>query len=186
MTDQPTKTRPGDQPLPVGGQECVQDALIRLIEERKQLGIQRYGSPLMTHNGRDAGRDAVEEALDLTAYSMQVAMELRDLRAERDQLRAAILDIDAHATPNGLADPDDPDGNPHHYMVTVGALHRALGKVGHTAPACTAEAALARLTAWADELDAGLRKTYHDPTAMHPVAAHVRARIAEPQGDTTT
>lgn len=35
----------------------------------------------MTHNGRDAGRDAVEEALDLTVYSMQVAMELRDLRA---------------------------------------------------------------------------------------------------------
>lgn len=81
MTDEPTKTRPGDQPLPTGGQECVQDVLIRLIEERKQLGIQRYGSPLMTHNGRDAGRDMVEEALDLTVYAMQVAMELRDLRA---------------------------------------------------------------------------------------------------------
>ncbi|MEW2567674.1 hypothetical protein [Streptomyces sp. NPDC047070] len=60
-------------------------------------------------------------------------------------LRQAVLDIDAHATPVGQADPDDPDAGPHHYVVTVGALHRALGKVGHTAPACRAEAALARL-----------------------------------------
>lgn len=87
MTE-PTKTRPGDQPLPTPGHECVQDALIALIEERKQLGIQRYGSPLMTHNGRDAGRDAVEEALDLTVYSMQVAMELGDLRATIERVRA--------------------------------------------------------------------------------------------------
>lgn len=86
MTEQ-LKTRPGDQPLPTPGHECVQDALIALIEERKQLGVQRYGSPLMTHNGRDAGRDAVEEALDLTVYSMQVAMELRDLRAAVARVR---------------------------------------------------------------------------------------------------
>lgn len=65
---------------------------------------------------------------------------LDQLYAERDRLRTAILDIDAHATPIGQADPQDPDGNPHHYVVTVGALHRALGKVGHTAPLCTAEA----------------------------------------------
>lgn len=84
----PTKTRPGDQQLPNGGRECVQDALIALIEERKQLGIQRYGSPLMTHNGRDSVRDATEEALDLTVYLMQVAMEMRDLRAERDHALA--------------------------------------------------------------------------------------------------
>ena len=84
---EPMKTRPGDQPLPVGGQECVQDALIRLIDDRKQLGIQRYGSPLMTHNGRDASRDMVEEAVDLAVYSMQVAMELRDLRAAVERVR---------------------------------------------------------------------------------------------------
>lgn len=65
--------------------------------------------------------------------------QLDRLYDERDQLRAAILDIDAHATPIGLADENDPDGNPHHYALTVGALHRALGKVGHTAPSCQAE-----------------------------------------------
>jgi len=75
----------------------------------------------------------------LTASSI-TDEQLDALYAERDKLRASILDIDAHATPVGLADPDEPEGNPHHYAVTVGALHRALGKVGHTAASCTAEA----------------------------------------------
>lgn len=69
------KNRAGDQPLPTGGQECVQDALIAFIEERKQLGIERYRSPLMTYNGRNSLQDALEEALDLTVYLMQVRME---------------------------------------------------------------------------------------------------------------
>lgn len=47
-----------------------------------------------------------------------------------DAALAAIRDIDAHATPVGLADENDPEGNPHHYLVTVGSLHRALGKSG--------------------------------------------------------
>ena len=74
----PTKTRPGDQPLPVGGRECVQDALIADIQARRDIGIQRYGSALMTHNGRDAVQDAAEEALDLAVYLKQVALETRD------------------------------------------------------------------------------------------------------------
>lgn len=89
-TTQLTKQREGDQPLPTAGRECVQDALIAEIEQRKQLGIQRYGSPLMTHNGRDAIRDAREEAVDLAVYLMQVELEVRDLHAERDQLRVRL------------------------------------------------------------------------------------------------
>jgi hypothetical protein len=80
----PTKQRPGDQPLPTPGRECVQDALIAEIQARKALGEERYGSPLMTHNGRDAIRDAREEAVDLAVYLMQVELEVRDLRTERD------------------------------------------------------------------------------------------------------
>ncbi|MGW1436927.1 hypothetical protein ACWD7M_16955 [Streptomyces griseus] len=69
------RERPGDQPLPTEGQESVQDALIKLIEERRELGIQRYGTPLQTFNGRNAVRDALEEALDLATYLMQIEME---------------------------------------------------------------------------------------------------------------
>lgn len=83
---EPTKTRPGDQPLPAGGRECVQDALIADIQQRRELGIQRYGSPLMTHNGRDAVRDALEEAVDLAVYLKQVELETRDRIALIDRV----------------------------------------------------------------------------------------------------
>src|SRR5260221_62628 len=59
-------------------------------------------------------------------------------------LRAAIRDIDAHATPVGLLDENDPEGSPAHYLVTTGALHRAIGKVGAAAK-CEAEAELSAL-----------------------------------------
>lgn len=66
-----------------------------------------------------------------------------DYEAELEALRQHILDIDAHATPYGDI-PDEP-GWIGTYLVTAGALHRALGKVGHTAPKCQAEAELAKL-----------------------------------------
>lgn len=96
-----SKQRPGDQPLPVEGRECVQDALIAHIEERKRLGIERYGRPLETHNGRDAVQDALEEALDLAVYLMQVRLEQRDLRADLARAQANALALDQAATRNG-------------------------------------------------------------------------------------
>jgi len=44
-----------------------------------------------------------------------------------------------------------------------------------------AVAAIERLTAWCDELDAETRQLCKDPSAVHPVAANIRARLAEPQ-----
>jgi hypothetical protein len=70
------RQRPGDQPLPTEGQESVQDALIAHIEKRKALGIQRYGRPLETFNGRNAPQDLLEELLDGATYAMQIAMEI--------------------------------------------------------------------------------------------------------------
>jgi hypothetical protein len=69
------RQRPGDQPLPTEGQENVQDALIERIKERRALGVQRYGRPLQTFNGRVATRDLLEELLDGATYAMQVQME---------------------------------------------------------------------------------------------------------------
>jgi hypothetical protein len=70
------KQRAGDQPLPVKNDEaCVQDAVMEYIERRKQLGIERYGTTLQPHNGRDAIRDAFEEAVDLAVYLAQVIIE---------------------------------------------------------------------------------------------------------------
>lgn len=72
------KQRPEDQALPNPGRDDVQARLIEAIQARREIGIQRYGSPLMTHNGRDAIQDAWEEAVDLAAYLTQMRMERND------------------------------------------------------------------------------------------------------------
>lgn len=43
--------------------------------DRDQLGRERYGTKLQPHNGRDALRDAYEEALDLAVYMRQAIYE---------------------------------------------------------------------------------------------------------------
>ena len=48
------RQREGDQPLPVVNDgPSVQDLVIADIEQRKQLGIERYGTELQPLNGRD-------------------------------------------------------------------------------------------------------------------------------------
>lgn len=45
------------------------------MQARHELGIKRYGTPLQPHNGRDALRDAYEEALDLAVYLRSAIFE---------------------------------------------------------------------------------------------------------------
>lgn len=49
--------------------------LRRYLAERSDLGRQRYGIALHAHNGRDALRDAFEEAVDLVQYLAQALLE---------------------------------------------------------------------------------------------------------------
>lgn len=63
------------QPMPKPGQQDVTPALVALLKERQAQGIATYGTPLQTHNGRDALWDALEEALDLCQYLAQAIME---------------------------------------------------------------------------------------------------------------
>lgn len=73
---EPTKQRPGDQPLPVSNDlPAIQDLVIADIEDRKRVGLERYGSLLKAHNGRDALQDAFEEAIDLAMYLKQLIYE---------------------------------------------------------------------------------------------------------------
>lgn len=51
-------------------------ALVRAdLEEREKLGIERYGTALRAHNGRDALKDAYEECLDMCCYLKQALIE---------------------------------------------------------------------------------------------------------------
>jgi hypothetical protein len=68
--------REGDQPLPEkNDREYIQDLVIADIEERKKLGIKRYGSLIQAYNGRDVFRDLYEEQLDALMYTKQLYEE---------------------------------------------------------------------------------------------------------------
>lgn len=79
----PTKQREGDQRLPDGGSECVQDIVIAAMEESKRVGTERYGQPLMTFNGRKGFQDLVEEARDFFVYASMIQ---REAEADREAL----------------------------------------------------------------------------------------------------
>lgn len=65
-----------EQPMPTKNEQpCIQDQVIADIEARKALGVERYGTLLQPFNGRDALRDAYEEALDLCQYLKQALVE---------------------------------------------------------------------------------------------------------------
>lgn len=76
VSDQKLKQREGDQPLPRRNTHpVIQDLVIADMSDRRALGIRRYGTALQPHNGRDALRDAYEEAIDLTMYLRQCLYE---------------------------------------------------------------------------------------------------------------
>jgi hypothetical protein len=65
-----------EQPMPTpNGKPIIQTLVIQDMHIRLGIGVQRYGTGLQPHNGRDALRDAYEEALDLCAYLRQAIYE---------------------------------------------------------------------------------------------------------------
>ena len=81
------RERPGDQPLPVpNGQRSSHDLVVddiascaapykqrtaaaTLMAQRKELGLERYGSILQSGNGRNCRQDLLEEIADACAYA---------------------------------------------------------------------------------------------------------------------
>ena len=65
-----------DQPPPMPSDRVSIQSLVRAdLEERERIGVERYGTPLQAHNGRDALIDAYQEALDLACYLRQAIEE---------------------------------------------------------------------------------------------------------------
>lgn len=102
------RKRPGDQPLPSpndgpsmhelvcedlwrdGAAGKLEDAVIADMKARKRLGLERYGSLLQAHNGRDALKDLYDELADASVYARQVMAERGD-PYEVDTIYAALL-----------------------------------------------------------------------------------------------
>lgn len=59
-------------------------SMLLVMEQRRELGIERYGTPLQYGNGRDAVLDLREELLDAYAYATQAGLA---------SVRDALLDL---------------------------------------------------------------------------------------------
>jgi hypothetical protein len=135
----PDGQRPGDQPLPNPGTgPSMHDlvcadirsqwvpgrlrfppgtpavaAVTNSLQERKRIGLERYGSLLQANNQRDALRDLREEIEDAVVYCRQVIEEGRhpDRQANfaimHDQLIAMLFRVHEAAQPPAA----DPEGN---------------------------------------------------------------------------
>jgi hypothetical protein len=60
-----------DQPPPQPSSGDLWETVINDMKERRQVGIERYGTPLQAFNGRKALVDAYQEVLDLAVYLRQ-------------------------------------------------------------------------------------------------------------------
>jgi hypothetical protein len=64
------------QPQPTRNESIpTWELVMRDMENRNNAGIEKYGTPLQPHNGRNSLQDAYEEALDLAVYLKNAIIE---------------------------------------------------------------------------------------------------------------
>ena len=63
------------EPAPEKGEHSVLDAVMSDLQARSDFGMSKYGTRLMSHNGRNSLLDAYQEALDLVMYLKQRLLE---------------------------------------------------------------------------------------------------------------
>ena len=82
-----------EQPMPIpNGRPSIQSLVRADLDAREQVGVERYGTPLQAFNGRDALRDAYEEALDLACYLRQAMVE-RDIAPDAPPVDASVVTL---------------------------------------------------------------------------------------------
>jgi hypothetical protein len=69
------------EPAPITNDDSVSvwDLVLSDIAERRQSGVEHYGTELVTNNGRNALIDAYQEALDLVVYLRQALRDVYDI-----------------------------------------------------------------------------------------------------------
>lgn len=85
------------QPDPVEGKEDVYELLYKDFEARRKMGIEKYGTSLMTHNGRHPLWDALQETLDEAVYLRQAISEWDDMVKQIAELKAKLKEYEISA-----------------------------------------------------------------------------------------
>jgi hypothetical protein len=62
--------------------------VVSLMEARRLMGIEKYGTPLQFGNGRHGLRDLIEEVLDTLAYAELVALERPEFQGASETYEA--------------------------------------------------------------------------------------------------
>lgn len=76
MRQPPPKPTPESVPvMPYVIRRGVSADVHQMLHKRYEQGIDSYGVPLVTHNGRSAHLDALEEMLDAMLYMQQYELE---------------------------------------------------------------------------------------------------------------
>lgn len=76
------------EPPPKKGGQVVLDLVIADFKARAEFGKKKYGTMLMTDNGRDALIDAYQEAIDLVMYLRQAIAERERIKRIDDAMNA--------------------------------------------------------------------------------------------------
>ena len=63
------------EPMPRPGHANIFDLAREVLEQRAKRGMETYGRPLESFNGRNPARDALEEAADQFVYLIQLCEE---------------------------------------------------------------------------------------------------------------
>ena len=63
------------EPMPRPGRVDVFKAAHEVLDQRAKQGMETYGRPLESFNGRNPARDALEEAADQFVYLIQLCEE---------------------------------------------------------------------------------------------------------------
>jgi NTP pyrophosphatase (non-canonical NTP hydrolase) len=72
------------------GTASVHMQVQRLVEARAAFGLEKYGQPLMSEDGRDGVEDALQEAGDLLAYTYKALRNGRNLSAVEEVLHVVL------------------------------------------------------------------------------------------------
>lgn len=71
-------------------QAADDEALIALMRDRRQLGLDKYGTLLQHDSGRDHPQDLVEELADAIVYAVSWRNERKMLLARLDEVKAVL------------------------------------------------------------------------------------------------
>ena len=75
-------------------QDC-QTATMYDLRDRREMGIQKYGTALQPFNGRNAAQDLYEELLDATVYTKQMITEYDTMKLLLHEVIAEVNRVDA-------------------------------------------------------------------------------------------